>query len=193
MEDLTPAANVLAALVGGITDDQLTARTPCPLYTLGDLLDHVDGLALAFTLAARKEPAEASAAGPRGKASRLGDDWRTRITTRLARLAEAWQDPGAWTGATSVGGVDLPGEMAGTSALDELVLHGWDVARGSGQPFHVDDASVAGARAFVDMFSQPGTEGMRGDAFAPVVTVPEGMPALDRLLGLSGRDPHWAP
>ena len=116
--DLAPAADTLADLVAGISDEQLTAPTPCPLYTLGDLLDHVDGLPLAFTLAARKEPIDPANAAPSGDATRLGDDWRTRIPERLVALSEAWQEPVAWTGMTSVGGIALPGEMAGASALD---------------------------------------------------------------------------
>jgi uncharacterized protein (TIGR03083 family) len=47
--DLGPAAARLVDLLAGIKDDQLGAPTPCPDYTLGDLLDHVGSLALAFT------------------------------------------------------------------------------------------------------------------------------------------------
>ncbi len=38
---------------------------------------------------------------------------------------------------TKAGGVDLPGEVAGLVALDELVVHGWDVARATGQAYDV--------------------------------------------------------
>jgi hypothetical protein len=41
---------------------------------------------------------------------------------------------------TKAGGLDLPGEMAGVIALDEIVVHGWDVARSSGQPYDVRSA-----------------------------------------------------
>lgn len=44
-------------------------------------------------------------------------------------MAGAWKDPAAWTGMTRAGGVDLPGEIAAAVAADELVLHGWDLAR----------------------------------------------------------------
>ena len=67
--------------------------------------------------------------GGSGDASRLVDDWRSRIPRDLAALAAAWRDPEAWTGMTRAGGIDLPGEIAGVVALDELVVHGWDVAR----------------------------------------------------------------
>jgi hypothetical protein len=42
------AALRLAELVVSVEDSELTLPTPCPAYTLGDVIDHVGGLALAF-------------------------------------------------------------------------------------------------------------------------------------------------
>jgi hypothetical protein len=56
MIDLPPAADTVARIVGGVRDDQLTASTPCTESTIGELIDHVDGLSLAFTAAAHKTP-----------------------------------------------------------------------------------------------------------------------------------------
>ena len=53
--DLGPAAQRLADLVARVGDDELGKPTPCPAYTLGDLIEHVGGLALAFTAAANKD------------------------------------------------------------------------------------------------------------------------------------------
>ncbi len=88
--DLHPAAYRMAELVRNVRDDQLEVTTPCPEYSLGDLLDHVDGLSLAFAAAARKDTSDAGAQGPSGDASRLGDDWRERIPARL----DAWPKHG---------------------------------------------------------------------------------------------------
>jgi len=188
--DLGPAAQRMAALVRGIGDDQLDAPTPCPDYTLGDLVDHVGGFAIAFTAAATKDTAGMTGGGS-GDASRLVDDWRSRIPRDLAALAAAWRDPEAWTGMTRAGGVDLPGEIAGVVALDELVVHGWDVARASGQAYDVDDGSLAAVHGFVEGFSAPGAD--RGGLFGPVIAVPDDASLLDRTIGLAGRDPNWSP
>ena len=142
--DLKPAVERTADVVRGVRDDQLEGRTPCPAYTVGDLLDHVGGLSFAFTAAATKDVAETGDQAPSADASRLGDDWRTRIPADLAALADAWRDPEAWTGMTKAGGVDLPGEVAGLVALNEVVIHGWDVARASGQPYDPDTARAGG-------------------------------------------------
>src|SRR5438874_5863413 len=104
--DLRPAAERMAGLVQHITDDDLTKPTPCEHYTVGDLLDHLAGGALAFRAAAVKEPLGGA---PSADAARLAPDWRTRIPADLRAAAEAWQDDDAWEGMTAVGGIDLPG------------------------------------------------------------------------------------
>src|SRR5438128_1735621 len=119
--DLAPAAQRMADLVLGVPDALLSEPTPCPEYTMADLLDHVGGFAVAFTAAATKSGDEAVEAPRPGDASQLEDGWRTRIARDLRGMADAWRDPQAWTGMTRVGGVDLPGEAAGVIGLDELV------------------------------------------------------------------------
>ena len=191
--DLGPAAERMAELVRNITDDQLKNPTPCPDYSLGDLIEHVGGLTLAFTGAAAKDVGGAGAQGPGGDVSRLRSDWRDHIPADLAVLADAWREPEAWTGMTQAGGVDLPGEIAGLVALDELVIHGWDVAHASGQPYDCDPESLDAVRSFVEQFSGPGQEEARQGLFGPVVAVPADAPSLDQVIGLAGRDPHWSP
>lgn len=88
MVDLEPASGELTRLLGALDDDQLSLPTPCATTTVGDLLDHVDGLALAFAAAARKAPLDGA---PSADATKLGDDWRTRIPQRLADLSAAWR------------------------------------------------------------------------------------------------------
>lgn len=188
MLDLEPATSRVADLVAGVPDDRLTAPTPCPDYTLGDLLAHVDGLSLAFTIAARKTTAEYPDQTPVGDAAGLGDDWRTRIPRRLAELAEAWRDPAAWEGMTRAGGLDLPGEVAGRVALNEVVVHGWDVAKASGQPYDgADPAALEACLAFVTEAAKEPAEGL----FAPPVDPGQDATELDRIVALAGRDPRW--
>jgi uncharacterized protein (TIGR03086 family) len=193
MIDLEPATRTMAALIGGVADAQLDAPSPCPDYTVGDLVEHIGGLSIAFAAAARKQMLEGAAQGPSGDASRLGDDWRVEIPRRLADMAAAWRDPAAWTGMTQAGGIDLPGEVAGVVALDELVIHGWDLARSTGQPFECDPSLLVAVNEFVAQFSGPGHEEERAGLFGPEVPVPAEAPLVDRVIGMSGRDPTWSP
>jgi len=191
--DLRPATAAMAELLGGVPAEQLGGPTPCPAYTVGDLVDHIGGLTLAFTAAAAKAPGGAGRQGPSGDGSRLGDDWRTRIPRDLDALATAWQDPAAWDGMTRAGGVDMPGEVAGLVALDELVVHGWDLARATGQSYRVDGATLHAVHGFVAQFSGAGQEEARQGLFGPEVAVAGDAPLLDRVAGLAGRAPAWTP
>ncbi len=119
----------------------------------------------------------------------LAPVWRTELPARLDALVTAWRDPQARLGTTSVGGVEMPAGMVAVVALDELVLHGWDLSRATGQAYEVDPASVEACLEFVAATARP--EGVPG-LFGPPVPVPEDAPVLHRLLGLSGRDPGWS-
>jgi uncharacterized protein (TIGR03086 family) len=189
--DLGPAAQRMAALVQAVPDDALGAPTPCADYTLGDLLGHVCGLAAALQAVAAKDLGDVTRAAPSGDATQLPPGWRARAAEDLERMAEAWRDPAAWEGMTQAGGVDLPGAEAGLVALDELVVHGWDVARATGQPYELDDPSLQAVHDWLAQFP-PGEED-RGGIYAAAVEVPEGAPLLDRVVALAGRDPRWSP
>jgi uncharacterized protein (TIGR03086 family) len=191
MLNLTPATGMVTQLVTDIGDDQLGAPTPCHGTTVADLLDHLDGLCLAFTAAAAKDGAAGSQA-PSADGSRLGPDWRVRLPGRLARLARAWQDEAAWAGLTRAGGVDLPGEVAGHVAINEVVVHGWDIAAATRQDYACQTELVQAAYAFVRSAVAQNPDGSPG-LFGPPVAVPDSAPLLDRLIGLTGRDPAWRP
>jgi uncharacterized protein (TIGR03086 family) len=182
--DLRPAADELARVVCGVGDDQLDGPTPCQDMAVRDLLDHLTGLTVAFRVAAEK-----------GSADDIGDvdlaRWRELLPAHLDALVEAWRDPAAWQGETEAGGVPLSGAEAGAVALDEIVLHGWDLAAATGQDFDCDPVStevVLGfTRSIAAMEDRP--PGLFGDP----VDVPDDAPDLDRALGFSGRDPSWRP
>jgi uncharacterized protein (TIGR03086 family) len=190
--DFRPTTTTLAALVRGVRDDQLTAPTPCPAYSVADLLDHIGELSVAFACAARKD--DLSGHAPSGDGSRLEDDFRDRIAGALGELGEAWQDPAAYDGVTMAGPVEMPADQAALVALDEVTVHAWDLAVATGQPYPADPDAVAAARAFVAGFAPPpGGAADDGGLFGPPVAVPPGASGLDLLIGATGRDPAWTP
>src|SRR3954452_10511689 len=95
--DFGPAVAATSAVVRGVPDDALGRPTPSPAYTVGDLLDHVDGFAHWLQYTARKAPVPDEAARQAGAMS-LAPGWRERIPHRLAELAGCWRDPSAWEG-----------------------------------------------------------------------------------------------
>ncbi|MFI5807411.1 TIGR03086 family metal-binding protein [Streptomyces sp. NPDC051561] len=180
--DLEPAAREVVRLLDGVSDARLDGPTPCEEFSVRDLLAHLLTLSAAFRDAAGKRT---PAAGDGG----LPVDWRRLLPRRLTELTEVWRDADAWEGSTVAGGVTLPAGVAAQVALDELVLHGWDLARATGQHFTCDRASLQVVYA---LLAPEADNPARSEIFGPVVDVPYGSPFLDRVVGLGGRDPKWA-
>jgi uncharacterized protein (TIGR03086 family) len=192
--DLGPAASEVSQLLTAVSDEQLDGPTPCGSTSVAGLLDHFMGLSLAFTWAARKSTeAEGGGQGPSAAAEHLDPDWRALLPRRLDELAQAWRDPAAWEGMAEAGGATMPSNVIGVVALDELVLHGWDLARATGQSFSCDPASTEAVLSFTTMAAQPERAANREGLFGPVVEVPADSAAFDQALGLAGRDPAWTP
>jgi uncharacterized protein (TIGR03086 family) len=185
--DLGPQGAEVTRVVAGIRDDQLGDPTPCADTPVAGLLAHLAGLAMAFRMAAEKTPVPG---GPSASADDLPPDWRTRIPRELDALVAAWRRPSAWQGTATAGGVTMPAPVAAAVALDEVLVHGWDLAVATGQDYTADPAAVAACTEFA---AQAAAEGPTPGLFGPPVPVPDDAPPLDRLLGLTGRDPGWRP
>ncbi|MFC7265163.1 TIGR03086 family metal-binding protein [Streptomyces lutosisoli] len=189
--DLGPQALIVARLAQGVTEEQLDGVTPCPGLAVHNMLGHVAGLVIAFRDAARKDLGPTTATSPDSFVPDIEPGWREALPKALDELAEAWRDPAAWTGETRAGGVSLPGAVAAAVAADELVVHGWDLARATGQEYEPDAAALQASQGLLAAAAEdPSTD---GGLFGPVVSVPDDAPLLDRVIGLSGRDPGWKP
>ena len=188
--NLEAAARLTASIVTGVGDEQLDNRTPCTDRNVQQTLAHIDGLSQAFTAAAAQDFGPLPDTAPDESDDSLGDDWRRRVPAQLAALAQAWSDPSAWEGMTRAGGIDLPGEVGGLVALDDIAIHGWDLAVATGQPYEPDDATAAVVHGFlVESRKEPVPE----ELFGPVVEVSPAARVFDQALGLVGRDPSWPP
>jgi uncharacterized protein (TIGR03086 family) len=87
------------------------------------------------------------------------------------------------------GGMEFPAEVVAVVAIEELVVHGWDLARATGRELDPDAADLAVAVGFLEQLAGGGPSG----AFGAPVPTDDSAPALDRAVGLSGRDPGWSP
>lgn len=186
--DLAPIARRVAKLVRHVDDADLDRPTPCPEYAVRELLAHIGGLALAFRDAARKQLGPSTDTDPGAARPMLEEGWRVVLPRRLGELAEAWREPGAWEGMTRAGGVDLPGAVAGRVAFNELLIHGWDLARATGQEYAPAEEEL---RVSYELLAPAAEEPGRNGLFGPPVPVPDTAPLLDRVVGLSGRRPEW--
>ncbi|MGI5320732.1 TIGR03086 family metal-binding protein [Actinomadura nitritigenes] len=186
---MRPAADAAARIVLEIPRDRLDAPTPCPGWDVRALVNHLILWNGRGEAAARREPVT----GP-------GEDhdftaepgWAERFGRQARRTADAWGDPAAWDGNTSLTGAKegMPASFIAGIVLGECVVHGWDLAvatgREPGLPPEVVEAAWEQLVPTAEISRKYG-------AFGPEVAVPEDAPLLERLLGLAGRDPYWKP
>jgi uncharacterized protein (TIGR03086 family) len=191
--DLGPGVKELSNLITSIDDADLGNQSPCPLFTVGNVIAHVGGFAQAFTAAARKERSDLVEHPPTGEPAPLPTDWRTRIPRDLETLAEAWRDSAAWEGMTRIAAMDAPAEMVGMTVADEIVVHGWDIARSVGRGYDADPQLIDASLAFLQAFTRPDAPAGDDVPFGPSRAVPDDARPLDRVVALAGRDPSWTP
>lgn len=170
-------------VTSGLSGDVRSNATPCGDFDVHALASHLAGFYAGSALAGRKESGETAP-------DLLGSDPAAALADLGSKMADAWGTPGALDGSTKFGPGEMPAQMAGTITYLETLVHGWDLARATGQQFEISDelaeASLATAQMICNDVSRE-----RG-AFGPEVQVPEDAGAFERALGLTGRDPGWS-
>ena len=187
--DLAPTAAVVTRVISAVRDDQLSDPTPCAGTSVAAMLDHFVGLTVAFRLGAEKQPQDG---GPRADADQLPADWRDRLPRQLDALVAAWRQPAAWEGIAEVGGAKMPAAAMGVIALNEVLVHGWDLAAATGQRYDVDPAAAQRCLQFARELAAGAPE-VRNGMYGPEVPVADDAGTFDGLLGATGRDPGWTP
>ncbi|ARF55829.1 TIGR03086 family metal-binding protein [Streptomyces gilvosporeus] len=190
--DFAAQAQLVRRLAEHTGEEQLDAPTPCGEYAVRHLLGHLVGLTGAFRDAARKHLGPTTSTPPTETRPEVTAGWREDLARNLEEMAAAWGEPTAWTGETQAGGVTLPGAIAGRIALNELVLHGWDLARATGQDYAPDPETLGASYDLLASWVEE-SGGAPGSIFAPPVHVADDASQLDRVVALSGRRPDWTP
>jgi uncharacterized protein (TIGR03086 family) len=182
--DLDPPVRQLRLLLLGITDDDLGSPTPCDDWSVGDLLDHIIEVTRALAQAAQKLAEAPGTATPLSQptGARLPTHWRGRLPVLLEELTTAWKNPAAWTGSAQYAGSAMPAIAAGIEAVSELTMHGWDLARATGQDFATDPRNL---EALIECRSQ------NTGRVVSVIEAGDELMLLEAALALSGRDPAW--
>jgi uncharacterized protein (TIGR03086 family) len=169
------------AVLRRLTEDDLSRPSPCTEYTVGEVGQHVVR-SMVLLASVASDPAAGLAAGPVGPAAGSLEE-QVAVTTEAALTA--WRRRGVG-GTVAVGRSTLPASLAVEIIPMELLVHGWDMARATGQqidvPPEVADHLLGRARALV-------TEDKRGRSFAAEVPAGPQASALQRLIAFTGRVP----
>ena len=180
------AATETANAVRGVKPDQLGAPTPCTEWDVRTLANHLLAVISALNLAGHR----ADMPNDLWERDLMTDEWAGRFDDEARCAVAAWAEPTAWEGTVSMGSTELPAPFVATMLATDLVVHGWDLTRATGQDYHCDDDVAELTHGFVADSSEQG-RGM--GIFAEPVPVGDEASTLDRALALSGRDPQWVP
>jgi len=180
LADLDRTLDATEVVVGGVRADQWTAATPCTELDARGVLNHLVRGNLLFVAIIRDGPR------PVPGEDHLGSDPLAAFQRAAAQLREAFRGPGVLESVYTAPFGTAPGTAMVHVRIVENLVHGWDLARATGQtgPFPADVAERALARSRKNLTSRP--EGP-GAPFAAEVPVPPDAPAIDRLAGWLGR------
>jgi uncharacterized protein (TIGR03086 family) len=196
----------LADVADAVRPGHLGERTPCSRFSVAGLLAH-----LAYSLgscerAARKDAAFDTARGAQpGAAPATARDVTRDVAPSTARdvaaasrrTGAAWQRPEALLGSTEFalvpgrarGPEKLPAAFAVLVTVQELGLHGWDLASSIGLPFRVSQET---GRVLVEAVGVFAARARPSGSYGPALDVSPNAPALLRALAASGRSPSWS-
>lgn len=184
------AAAPLVEIVRNIKPDQLSAQTPCAEYDVRQLVNHLLFWGPSLEGAARKESVS-PAADAETDVDLTEGEWAAALETQLHRTVATWSAPGAWEGGTHMGGpMELPASLVGGMVVGELVIHGWDLAQATGQQLTLDEDLLGYLH---EETAKSAEQGREMGVFGPEIVLPASSSTLDRMLGLTGRDPTWSP
>lgn len=177
----------MAATVRTISPDQLTNPTPCTEFDVRALVNHLLYWGPSLEASGRKEVVPPPPSG----VDLAAGDWRGDLLAQLDRMVTAWAPAAAWEGTTRVvGPTETPARVIGGMIVCELAVHTWDLAAATGQKAELDDQLVG---YLFEQVSAGAEQGRQMGVYGPEVVVTPTAPALDRVLGLTGRDPAWTP
>jgi uncharacterized protein (TIGR03086 family) len=182
------AVDETARLVDGVKPEQMDLPTPCAGWDVRVLLAHLVGGNMRWAALPNGDPlTRGPARGSGAAADLLGDDPAGAYRRSAAALQAAWRDPGLLDRQFEIPIGVMPGRVAFQVRLVETVVHGWDLAKATGQHPAFAPGIVETAIHFAQ--SSLPRERLPGSPFAPPVSVSDDLTEIDRLAALLGRTP----
>ena len=182
------ASHATSTVASNVAESQLSDATPCDEYDVKGLANHIAGFLGGTTLAARKQPKPENM-DP--SADLIGSNPGAVIPGLMQGAVAAWQEPGSTEGKTPFGPGEYDADFAASITLWETVIHGWDLAKSTGQDLPVSDDVGEAVLGIAQMLCNDDSRG-EGKPFSTAINVGDGASAFEQALGLSRRDPNWS-
>jgi uncharacterized protein (TIGR03086 family) len=172
-------------LIVEVKPEQLGNATPCPMFAIRDLLNHMCAWIRVFdgsvnervldfdpmTFSLDSDWAESFAASAKGIIGGLRANGFDRPMTMTS-------DP-------------MPGSFIFDMLTMEYIGHGLDLSAATKHAHAFTDEQAEAALAAATRIIQPQYRGTDEGLFHPAVEVSPTAPAVDRFVGFLGRNPHW--
>lgn len=171
-------------LVATVQSEELSLPTPCAGWDVRGLLNHLLGESTMQTEVNHGLPSKAD------HGDLLGEDDTVAVWNRIAAdNVASWREGGVEGERRYFYGT-FPAPVALASNIAEVVVHSWDLATALGRPVSTDPAHAEIAWELWSSFPVERLDALRVHGqFRPEVAVAADAPAMDRLLGLLGRQP----
>lgn len=187
---LTTSLGLLRHVATRVPAAQLGNPTPCPDWTVAQVLLHAAGDQHAWASSISSSPP--SAYNPFAPASQLDGTIDDLIEPAILAATAAWAgiDPAAGSVPTPLPPFPAmaPELAAATCALD-AAIHAWDIAVATGQPSPLTAELARQLQPAAEATAEP----LRGFAYAAALPVQATSDPAAALLRYLGRNPSWAP
>ena len=180
-EPLEKAIASTRAVLANVSPDQLGDQTPCASWKVSELINHIVGGQQFFESAVEGRPP----AG--GDTDFSSGDFVAVFDESARRCVAAFQGEGVMGKTISLPFGDMPGAAFVGLASTDTFVHGWDLAKATGQSTDLDSdlaaALLAQSRQSIsDAFRSP-----EGAVFGLEQTAPDGATNADQLAAFLGR------
>jgi uncharacterized protein (TIGR03086 family) len=182
---LQRACDSTGTVLAAVHPADLGRPTPCALWTVRDVVNHVLASAAFFA-----ELAEAGEVADRDEEDPdfTGGDFNGTFSHHAGRLVAAFNAPAAMDKIMKMPVGELPGSVCNWIAAGDVFTHGWDLAKATGQPTDLEPELAGALLARITPLLPDSMRGPEGQApFGPRVEVTDSVPPADRLAAFQGR------
>jgi uncharacterized protein (TIGR03086 family) len=172
-------------ILSNVSRDQLTLASPCKSWQVRDVINHVVGNNFWFEAIARDgvAPDRPDNAAP----DETGGDFVSRFAAGSAKAVSAFE--AAWESTLTLPWGAMPASVFILMASADQFVHGWDIAKATGQSTELDAELAA---QFLDFYRAAIADEFRGldieAPFGPLVTTTSDDPVA-QLVATAGRNP----
>jgi uncharacterized protein (TIGR03086 family) len=171
-------------VVDNVSDTEMGNASPCEGWSVRDVVNHITGGATMFALSVEQGKVPDDVVGRLMGGDNVGDDPKGAWVVASKHALAAFETPGAMEKTVTLPFGEMPGSVALSIAVFDVLTHAVDIASSTGQSVEdvdlVETALAMGHQMVTAEMRQPGVF----DAEQPVAA---DAPAETRLLAFAGR------